>query len=440
MVFWIVEAEELYEHFHTEINRLYSQFLLADYNMDWASLLQMFYVRYFLRWIVYLCYMIENNIDLKPIVLKGSFLVNTVIPAYSVLLQRADRADFMKALTMDGLDECLEAVPFPKGELSIAVNDLAFSIDEPHRIALPDSDKLHIEQFMSKPEIEIIYRRICSFEGDYARALSEALDNTFLMQLPYAVHGLTLSCCKIIIERLDSDKHPGLIKGVMMWTFMHEFSHYLRRYHSSIGQFYTIESPRFTKTAQERFNNLTKWEQPTPDNQEYTPQDIAIELETFMMEASQIASKADEEEAFNWSEYLQQRAATYFTEQLEAIHSEQSSAQPHISTLMKSRPIASEILTLCPMRRIVEGGAAIEMEIVGDLYPCITVEAAKVLISAGLRQKPVNFPQFYERIRAGMQALVTSRASQGLYFQRGAEEIVESRNILRFSLLRHGFR
>ena len=438
LVMSIVEAEQLYQVFKPEIKQLYVRFLQATYSTPWPELVEMFYVRFFLRWIGYMYCMIQERRDYYPLSIKGNFLVDTLIPGYRVLLQSEDLSDFMKALVLDGVDEAIGAVPHSGIELMNFISCIGSEISEIRRASLPDSSQKCILQLLSKPEIEAVYRWLCNFSGDYHQALTEALDHTHLIHKPHSAHGVTLSCGRIYINELEgSRKHPGLILGFTVMTFIREFSNYLRRYRSSIGVGYHLSSPRLIQHARQgrhTTGSRVSEEQIHRDMHAYTTSEVESEMKVFTEEAALRALQTDEgeEEDFNWLDYQQQRAR-------KIANDTEIETQQDIPSPWEARPIASEILAICPRRKRGEGGASVEIELFGEVYPCITLEASKVLLAACLCKRPIHFPKFQDQMQAAMQVRLSTREYEGFAFKRGLE-VHEDRYTMNYNIQRCGRR
>jgi len=65
--------------------------------------------------------------------------------------------------------------------------------------------------------------------------------------------------------------------------------------------------------------------------------------------------------------------------------------RPDVSSSWKTRPTTSEIINKCPISKYSED---VEVEIFGNSYCGISLNAAKVLVSVLYRTAPINFPNF----------------------------------------------
>ena len=250
VVVLIVEGERLYLRFHAAIQKLHREYWSANYrNTDWPRLVKMHYVHLFLRWMSYLYCRIEPSGEETVILSKAGALKETFVDMYVKLIMYPDRSELSKALIFDSLDDVCGNMRYLNSVAEFLWGE-ANKTHVPHeRTSFPLTEivsKEDIMQIMLQPEIMEIYKRLCEVKGNYILALSDAIDNARIIQSPHGSHGLTLSNHQILIEELESQwKHPGLILGFTIMTFMHEFSHFFRQYSaSSIGQFYQSGSPR----------------------------------------------------------------------------------------------------------------------------------------------------------------------------------------------------
>jgi len=234
------------------------------------------------------------------------------------------------------------------------------------------------------------------------------------MDSPDEAHGLTLSSHQIIIEQFrQGEKVPGLEIGFTIMIFIHEFSHYLRRYNiHSIGEFYQKSSP-IRINPQPR--NLSEEPSMVATESEERKIHFSEEKEEFLQEARLRAEREDSEEVeYDWMGHF------------ERTRNKEPTIISTSLSIWRRRDLAKSIVKTISNKKGGEGGENMDASIFGSVYPGVTLAAAKTLVAACMRRTPIDLVRFQSQIANDMREARTAQTYATLRLQRGRAEIVET--------------